>query len=1377
MLLSCGSFGAEKWSDPRLPITDQPEVWLDASRENAARASFGLANILDGQPLDVWHDGSGHRRNVTQRLPSLRPKFKANGTNAWATFDGIDDFLAASNLREPFTNASVFVVAAPRSNRGFFRALFAINQSSRNDYQTGLNIDLGPGSSERFETLNAEGNGFGGALDLMTSTSPFGAFHVVALASEVGPKGVRLYIDGLPQGTRVRATSVLSMDEMTVGARCYSNSPEPPHTQGYFDGGIAEVLVYDRALSEKERAALDQYFREKYAAVAKSIGLSPVDGFRPPIVENPPPVQMLVPGFAVRELPLRLKNINNVKYREDGKLVALGYNGQIFILSDSDGDGLEDQAKLFWDKSTLRAPIGLALTPPGYPLGQGVFVPSKGKLSLIIDTNGDDVADREIIVAEGWKELSHGVDALGVAVDVEGNIYFGLGTANFVNGYLIDSATGKARYDLNNERGTILKVSPDFRRREIVCTGIRFPVALAFNSAGDLFCTDQEGATWLPNGNPFDELLQIVPGRHYGFPPRHPKHLPNVIDEPSVFDYSPQHQSTCGLNFNEQSGPIAGPAWWRGDAIVAGYSRGKLFRTKLAKTAAGYVAQSQTIACLNMLTVDACLSPRGDLVVATHSGAPDWGSGPEGYGTLYQIRHARKEIPQPVAVFRSGAAEIGVTFDRPLDPAGLRDLGRKMTITAGRYVAAGDRFESLRPGYQAVQDQLASPLHPIPVLATRLSQDLRTIFLNTPRETADLRYAMAFPAFWNTNKINAGDLTQFPGLDLVCDSNGVEAAWRDGAGEEIWSGWLPHLDLAVARALTAASDEHERLCNLAKRSGLLVLRGQIDLWQMLRPAVQPGAEIDYTPAVEEVTLTFASANPFKLKTPAGQVVAARPTDQTQKGGAGANPPTGRFRATVTRVSERDRWLPVELNIETSTNSEPRVEVTWHTNEDPRERAFPLRRFHPTWVTPWTEEVAPKAEREIPEVAGANWMRGRGLFFSEKAGCSKCHQIRGEGGKLGPDLSNLVYRDYNSVVKDIAFPNNAINPDHLASHVELTNGETLTGIVQAEKPDGILLGIASGESVQLPRKEIAAVRPASVSLMPEGLLQTLDATERKDLLAFLLTAPLEPGPLETKGEPPPRKRAEVEALIKSFPRSAAPLKPLGVLLVAGPKDHGPGEHDYPLWQKRWARLLSLADKVQVVTAFEWPNAAQIEAANIIVFYSDNPGWSLARAAELDRFLSRGGGLVYLHYAVDGHDQVEALSQRIGLAWRGGTSRFRHGPLDLIFNATHPLARGFEQLHVVDESYWALLGDAKRIDLLATGIEEGKAQPLVWTREEGKGRVFVSIPGHYTWTFDDPLFRLLLLRGMAWVAREPANRFDELCWIGARVAGEDGGTVRR
>jgi glucose/arabinose dehydrogenase len=92
--------------------------------------------------------------------------------------------------------------------------------------------------------------------------------------------------------------------------------------------------------------------------------------------------------------------------------------------------------------------------------------------------------------------------------------------------YRVNRQTGQPLYNQFNERGAIVKLSPGWKRREIIATGVRFTVSLAFNAAGDLFATDQEGATWLPNGNPFDELLHIQTGRHYGFPPRHPRHLP-----------------------------------------------------------------------------------------------------------------------------------------------------------------------------------------------------------------------------------------------------------------------------------------------------------------------------------------------------------------------------------------------------------------------------------------------------------------------------------------------------------------------------------------------------------------------------------------------------------------------------------------------------------------------------------------------------------------------------------------------------------------------------------------------------------------------------------------------------------------------------------
>lgn len=81
---------------------------------------------------------------------------------------------------------------------------------------------------------------------------------------------------------------------------------------------------------------------------------------------------------------------------------------------------------------------------------------------------------------------------------------------------------------------------------------------------------------------------------------------------------------------------------------------------------------------------------------------------------------------------------------------------------------------------------------------------------------------------------------------------------------------------------------------------------------------------------------------------------------------------------------------------------------------------------------------------------------------------------------------------------------------------------------------------------------------------------------------------------------------------------------------------------------------------------------------------------------------------------------------------------------------------------------MTGELPKDRVLGWGKEDGEPQPLFWSMERGKGRVFVSIPGHFSWTFDDPLFRVLLLRGLAWSAKEPVDRFNDLVWPGADVA---------
>src|SRR5258706_1608548 len=319
------------------------------------------------------------------------------------------------------------------------------------------------------------------------------------------------------------------------------------------------------------------------------------------------PVTMIVPGFVVRELPIDLTNLTSLEYAADGKLWALGYDGRVHVLTDTDGDGVEDTARTWWqptDAKAFRGPIGMKVTK------EGVYVASKGKISLIKDTDEDGKADTEEIIATGWKEAYVAVDATGMALDKEGNVYFGLGCADFSNAYQLDKEK-KPHYDINSTQGTIQRLSADHKTRETLATGVRFAIGIAFNRFGDLFWTDQEGDTWT-HGNHLDEVNVLLPGkRHYGFPERHPEYLPNTDDEGPVVGFGPQHQSTCGLKFNEprEGWKTFGPKLWENDALIVGESRGQIWRVPLAKVREGYVGRAVLFAVTQMLTVDLAVSP------------------------------------------------------------------------------------------------------------------------------------------------------------------------------------------------------------------------------------------------------------------------------------------------------------------------------------------------------------------------------------------------------------------------------------------------------------------------------------------------------------------------------------------------------------------------------------------------------------------------------------------------------------------------------------------------------------------------------------------------------------------------------------------------
>jgi len=297
------------------------------------------------------------------------------------------------------------------------------------------------------------------------------------------------------------------------------------------------------------------------------------------------------------------------------------------------------------------------------------------------------------------------------------------------------------------------------------------------------------------------------------------------------------------------------------------------------------------------------------------------------------------------------------------------------------------------------------------------------------------------------------------------------------------------LDLVVARAFAGPSEEHRRLFECLNKPGTLKLSCQLDLWTMLHPMVQPGAKLDYEYPPETVTVVFKSNARVDLKT-ASQVRIKQSSSHEMR---------------LTVEPKQNQWLPLDLAIPTG-KGQPELDVSWFTAEDPRPRALPLRRFLMPWATPKAPDQVVSGPRSIPELAGGDWDLGKKVFFSEQASCFKCHQVRGEGGKIGPDLSSLLQRDYASVVKDIAEPSAAINPDHLAYNLELRDGGAANGVLLEDTPEKIVLGQVTGQALIIQKNQITSMKASSVSLMPEGLLKGLSPQQQKDLLTYLLMQP-------------------------------------------------------------------------------------------------------------------------------------------------------------------------------------------------------------------------------------------------------------------------------
>jgi putative membrane-bound dehydrogenase-like protein len=137
-------------------------------------------------------------------------------------------------------------------------------------------------------------------------------------------------------------------------------------------------------------------------------------------------------------------------------------------------------------------------------------------------------------------------------------------------------------------------------------------------------------------------------------------------------------------------------------------------------------------------------------------------------------------------------------------------------------------------------------------------------------------------------------------------------------------------------------------------------------------------------------------------------------------------------------------------------------------------------------------------------AGGDVGRGRRIFFGDKVACYTCHTIGNQGGHVGPDLTGVgAIRSGHDLLEAIVFPSASFVPGHEVYIVE-TATERYSGVRGEGDANSLTLITGPGPdgTVRIPRQKVQSIRPSTVSLMPEGLDESLTRAEFIDLLAFL-----------------------------------------------------------------------------------------------------------------------------------------------------------------------------------------------------------------------------------------------------------------------------------
>ncbi|WP_433112132.1 RICIN domain-containing protein [Micromonospora sp. CA-246542] len=387
------------------------------------------------------------------------------------------------------------------------------------------------------------------------------------------------------------------------------------------------------------------------------------------------PLTGVHPGYTLTNLrPSGFQpKVTGMDWLPDGRLVISTWGG-----SDQSGTSQDGEVYIMGGTGGATSPgavttkkiAGGLKEPMGLKVVDGVvYVSEKQRLTRLVDTTGDEVADRLDTVATWPYGGKFHEFAFGLLYQ-DGFFYVNLSVSIDYGG-----ATTVPQPAAN--RGTTIKVSKDTGAVSYVAGGLRTPHGIGWGPEGGIFVTDNQGG-WLPSS----KLVHIKQGRFFNHYTTPVGPFDAKLVTPPVL-WMPQNEIA-----NSPSTPLyLTSGRYAGQFVIGDVTYGGLQRANVEKVNGEYQgALFRLTQGLEAGVSEVNLGPDGAIYVGGLGAGGNWGqTGKLTYGL-------QKLTPNSVSTFemlamRATTAGFEVEYTQPVSAETAANLASHYRIKQWRYVA------------------------------------------------------------------------------------------------------------------------------------------------------------------------------------------------------------------------------------------------------------------------------------------------------------------------------------------------------------------------------------------------------------------------------------------------------------------------------------------------------------------------------------------------------------------------------------------------------------------------------------------------------------------------------------------------------------------